>query len=201
MILSQRDLRDEVAAGRVVFDPPLEEKQWGEASVDLRLGFSFTKIKNAPGVRVSVAEGLGTIGGTGLWITQVLKERDEFGKRNTFSLGPNEFVLALTYETIRVPNHLIAMVQGRSTYARVGISMHQTAPWVQPGWSGPIVLEIVNIGPLHIDLTPAVDRPCQLTFFRLTSELPPEAAYGSRASDVYQDQKHPLLPTSKPREK
>jgi hypothetical protein len=70
-----------------------------------------------------------------LWATKELREKDEFGKRETFTLGPGEFVLALTYESIKVPKNLIALVEGRSTYARMGLSMHQTAPWIQPGWS------------------------------------------------------------------
>ena len=87
---------------------------------------------------------------------------------------------------------MIARVEGRSTYARVGLSMHQTAPWIQPGWSGPIILELMNNGPLTIKLTPTKDRPCQLTFIRLTSEVPEEHAYGAKAGDTYQDQEHPL---------
>lgn len=51
---------------------------------------------------------------------------------------------------------------------------------------------MMNNGPLDIVLTPLIDRPCQLTFFQLTSELPPTISYGSRATDVYQRQKHPL---------
>ncbi len=74
----------------------------------------------------------------------------------------------------------------------MGLSMHQTAPWIQPGWSGPIVLEIANRGPVTIRLTPLVYRPCQITFFQLTSGLPAELAYGSRSSDAYQNQAHPL---------
>ena len=70
--------------------------------------------------------------------------------------------------------------------------MHQTAPWIQPGWSGPIILELMNNGPLTIKLMPTKDRPCQLTFFNLTSEVPEELSYGAKAQDTYQDQKHPL---------
>jgi deoxycytidine triphosphate deaminase len=58
MILSQPDIRKAVRDGRIGFDPPLEEDQWGEASVDLRLGQSFTKLKNIEGVKISVAGGL-----------------------------------------------------------------------------------------------------------------------------------------------
>jgi dCTP deaminase len=101
-------------------------------------------------------------------------------------------VLALTHESITVPNNLIALVEGRSTYARVGLSMHQTAPWIQPGWSGPIVLEIANHGQIPIKLTPLIDRPCQLTFLQLKSPVPKSLAYGSRKTDTYKDQAHPL---------
>lgn len=192
MILSQIDVRQSVAAGEIGFTPPLEEKQWGEASVDLRLGFQFTKYRDISGITVSIADGLKSIGSLNLWQTQVLKEKSPLGQRETFKLYPGDFVLALTHESIRVPNHLIALVEGRSTYARLGLSMHQTAPWIQPGWSGPIVLEISNHGKLVIELTPLIDRPCQLTFFELKTAVGAKEAYGSRGTDTYQDQKHPL---------
>jgi dCTP deaminase len=193
MILSQCDLRKAVESGEIKFSPELEEKQWGEASVDLRLGFQFTKFRDAPGITISVADGLGAIGGLGLWDTKELNETDQLGDRETFELKPGELVLALTHESITVPRNMIALVEGRSTYARMGLSMHQTAPWIQPGWTGPIVLEISNHGPFTMKLTPLVDRPCQLTFFQLTSALEEEVAYGSRDSDSYQNQHHPLV--------
>lgn len=192
MILSQADLRRAVEAGEIGFTPTLEEKQWGEASIDLRLGFQFTKLRKCDGVKFSLAEGLGIIGAMKIWETRELQERDSFGKVEQFDLDPGEFILAKTYETITVPKNLIALVEGRSTYARMGLSMHQTAPWIQPGWRGPIVLEIMNNGPLVITLTPLKDRPCQLTFFELKSEVPADALYGSRPTDRYQGQRHPI---------
>lgn len=193
MILSQPDLRKAVDDGEIAFDPPLEEKQWGEASIDLRLGFKFTRLKEIPNFKISVAEGLGALAASDFWDEMELKEKDSFGKRETFSLTPKEFVLAMTYESIKVPRSMIALIEGRSTYARVGLSMHQTAPWIQPGWSGPVILEMMNNGPLNIELTPIIDRPCQLTFIRLTSEVPPEEAYGAHPTDVYQDQDRPFV--------
>jgi dCTP deaminase len=192
MILSQANLREAVVAGEIGFDPPLEERQWGEASIDLRLGCSFTKIQKADGLIVSVADGLGSLGKTKLWETIEINPSGGFGIQKFIILEPGDFVLALTHESIRVPNHLIALVEGRSTYARMGLSMHQTAPWIQPGWSGRIVLEIMNNGPLRIALTPLVDRPCQLTFFELKSPVSESMAYGSRPTDAYRDQSHPL---------
>jgi deoxycytidine triphosphate deaminase len=160
----------------------------GRASVDLRLGLKFTKLLGDPSVIFSMRSGIGAISGTGLWHEEVFEIKNKFGKRDTYILDPGEFILALTHEHIWMPRNLIAMVEGRSTYARVGLSMHQTAPWIQPGWDGQITLEIRNSGPFRIELTPIDDMPCQLTFFQLTSELKQEEAYGSRASDVFQSQ-------------
>lgn len=192
MVLSQEDLRRYVKQRKIVFTPELEEKQFGEASIDLRLGFDFTKLKDLPNTKISVADGLGALGGPGFWDTWKLGEFDPHGHRQTYCLHPGEFVLAMTHESITVPNDLIALVEGRSTYARVGLSMHLTAPWIQPGWSGRIVLEMTNNGTWDIELTPLVDRPCQLTFLRLTKPVPARLAYGTRLTDVYQDQEHPF---------
>jgi dCTP deaminase len=195
MILSQPEIRAEVENGQIRFDPPLEERQWHEASVDLRLGFKFTKLAAKRGLKVSLAHGMPAIVGTGLWKEKVLKAEDELGKKETYTLDPEEFVLAQTYERIWIPRYLIAMVEGRSSYARAGLSMHQTAPWLQPGWNGQITLEIRNSGPFLIELTPAEDMPCQVTFFQLTSELAETVAYGARPTDVFQGQASPLPPT------
>lgn len=196
MILSQSEIRRAVANGEIRFDPPLEERQWHEASVDLRLGFKFTKLTAKRGLKVSLAHGMGAIADAGLWKEKTLNREDELGKPETFTIDPGEFVLAQTYERIWIPRHLIAAVEGRSSYARAGLSMHLTAPWLQPGWNGLLTLEICNGGPLAIELTPTVDMPCQLTFFQLTSELPEDVAYGARSTDSFQNQSR-AIPTDR----
>src|ERR1051326_2711058 len=188
MILSQREIREAVDRGEIRFDPPLEPRQWHEASADLRLGRKITKLKPGKGLKVSLAHGIGPIADAGLWQGKNFKVEDELGKGETDCLESGEFILALTHERIWIPRHLIAMVEGRSSYARAGLSMHQTAPWLQPGWNGIITLEMRNSGPLDVELTPLVDMPCQVTFFQLTSEVPEEHAYGSRLTDEFQDQ-------------
>lgn len=190
MILANPEIRAAVNAREITFDPPLEERQWGEASIDLRLGTQFTRLKSVPGLKISLHGGLGGI--SGIWETMELDPTDAFGKPNSFCLEPDEFILGLTHESIAIPRNVIAHVEGRSTYARLGLSMHQTAPWIQPGWSGRIVLEIKNHGPVRVELTPLLDRPCQLTFFQLTSALPQALAYGEKKEDSYADQDHPL---------
>jgi len=196
LILAQAEIQKEVENGTIRFDPPLEERQWGEAGVNLRLGRKFTKFIPKRGVTFSMADGIAALADTGLWIEDTLDERDKFGKSISYHLDPNEFILAQTYEHVWIPRHLIAMIEGRSTYARAGLSMHQTAPWLQPGWHGQITLEIRNSGNNTIMLTPVIDQPCQVMFLRLTSEVPEKDAYGSRSTDVFQNQSS-ALPTQR----
>lgn len=195
MILAQPEIRKEVEAGKIRFDPPIEERQWGEASIDLRLGYKFTKFRPQNNVTFSMADGIGALADTGLYSEMELPNVDGMGKRVQYILDPGEFVLALTHERIWIPRHLIGMVEGRSTYARAGLSMHQTAPWIQPGWNGQITLEIRNSGANKIALTPLTDLPCQLTFLQLTSEVPEKMGYGSRSGDVFQNQTSALPKT------
>jgi dCTP deaminase len=149
-------------------------------------------LKGTESLTVTVANGLAGLPG-GIWATKELKRKDALGDVERFVLEPKGFILAMTYESIKVPKNMIALVEGRSTYARVGLSMHQTAPWIQPGWSGPIILEIMNHGPFRIELTPVIDRPCHITFFELKTELPADLVYGARPTDRYTDQTHPLV--------
>jgi dCTP deaminase len=171
MVLSQREIRAAVERGELVFTPEIEEKQWGPTNIDLRLDCRFTVFQEASGITISIADGLRALGGANPWIVNDLPEFDEFGKRRTFPLGLGEFVLARTLEVVKIPPNLIAMVEGRSSYARLGLSMHQTAPWIHPGYENKITLEIRNSGSLTINLTPGIDRPCQLTFLRMSEPV------------------------------
>ena len=87
------------------------------------------KLREGSNVIFSMAKGIASVAETGLYHEEVFEVTDRFGKRRTYILEPNEFILALTYEHVWIPRNLIAMVEGRSSYARVGLSMHQTAPW------------------------------------------------------------------------
>ena len=141
------------------------------------LGPDITIFKEAPGVKLSIADGIDAIAAAQLWETHELVERDQFGKRSIYVLEPGEFILAKTLERVTIPAHLIASVEGRSSYARLGLSMHQTAPWIHPGFSNHITLEIRNSGKYKMELTPRIDRPCQLTLFLLTSALSDDKVY------------------------
>jgi dCTP deaminase len=193
MILSRPEIQEAIERGEIKFSPPLDERQLGDASVDLRLGFKFTKLKKSD-VIIPLAKGIKQISDTGLWHEETFQLEDKFGKRRAYCIEPDEFILAQTYEHIWIPRNLIGRVEGRSIYARLGLSMHETAPWLQPGWDGQITLEIRNSGTLRLELMPIDVRPCQVTFFKLSSELSADQGYGSRPTDSFQHQHSPFPP-------
>ena len=88
MILSQADIRAAVESGEIRFDPPLLAKQWGEASVDLRLGNKFTKLKPAPGIKLSMAQGIGSIADSGLWEEEELPLKDQIWEKENILSRP-----------------------------------------------------------------------------------------------------------------
>ena len=190
MLFARREIISALNDGQIRFDPPISDNQIGETSIDLRLGHTFVKIRNQKGITVSPSSGLSAL--RGLFDTHKCPERDTFGRLSEFILEPADFILGVTYENVFLSNNIVGIVEGRSTYARLGMSMHQTAPWIQPGWEGQITLEFLNAGPLRLNLVPGVDRPCQLSFMRLSSELTTAEAYGGKSADAYQAQKHPL---------
>jgi dCTP deaminase len=190
-ILTKDEILEELDKGTIRFDPPLQDRQWGDVCVNLRLGYKFTKLKGSSGT-ISLADGISGVADTGLWIEKTYQYKNELGKRESFTIEKEEFVLAQTLEHIWIPRDMIARVEGRSTYARVGLSMHETAPWLQPGWNGQITLEIKNSGPLRVELMPEDDMPCQVTFMRLSKPLPEDQGYGSRPTDSFQNQSRPI---------
>lgn len=109
----------------------------------------------------------------------------------TFLLEPSKFVLAQTLERVSMPSSLMGFVEGRSSYARFGITVHATAPKIDPGFTGHITLELANFGKIPITLRAGQDRPAQLLLSTISKELPPSEAYGSKATDRFQGQKTP----------
>lgn len=190
MLFARREIIKAIDDGQIRFDPPVAESQIGETSIDLRLGRTFVKLRKQVGITVAPSSGLSAL--KGLFDTHECPPVDTFGRPTEFILEPQEFILGVTFEKVILSNDIVGIVEGRSTYARLGMSMHQTAPWIQPGWEGQITLEFLNAGPLRLSLIPGLDRPCQLSFMRLTSELTTAEAYGGKSFDAYQAQKHPL---------
>lgn len=182
MILSKNDIRAEVDAGRIAFHPPLSGDQLQDTSIDLRLGYNFAAY---PSSTASLPADVGNI------LTQTIDLSDESRVRQFIhqvrqannralrdgeyiEIEPHAFLLAETMESFTLPNNLAARVEGRSIYARLGLTVHQTAPSVKPGWAGQLTLEIVNNGPFACRLYPGM-RLCQLILEGLSSPAPAPA--------------------------
>ncbi|OPY27283.1 MAG: dCTP deaminase, dUMP-forming [Methanobacterium sp. PtaU1.Bin242] len=107
-----------------------------------------------------------------------------------FIIHPGEFALATTYETVKLPDDLVARVEGRSSMGRLGITMHVTAGYIDPGFQGKITLEISNIGKMPVALYTG-QRVCQIVFETMTS--PSQRPYGHPDRDSkYMGQKRPI---------
>ena len=97
MILSVTELRKAVEANEIGFSPSLEEDQWGEASINLRLSFEFTKLREFDNaLSLSLASGLGAVGAMNIWDMMVLEKADKHGNVPRYLLGPGKFILAQT---------------------------------------------------------------------------------------------------------
>ncbi|MBI3911747.1 MAG: dCTP deaminase [Armatimonadetes bacterium] len=179
MILSDRDIRAALEAGRIVIGP-LEDidVQIQPCSVDLRLGNRFvifrTSLKPYIDPRLDDPTAY----------TEVVEVPDG----EVFMLHPGEFVLATTKERVEVPEDLVARVDGRSSIGRLAVMVHATAGFVDAGFRGTVTLELSNVGKMPVALHPNM-RICQISFQWLTS--PAARPYGSRPGSKYQDQVGP----------
>lgn len=169
MILAYDDLIREWKRKRLRFSPDIGLNQIGLSSIDLRLGWAFTRLKTKPGVVIQPARGFDP---TDLVEHQDFTHVEVLGSPPTFRLRPGEFRLALTLEEISVPNNLAANVQGKSSIARSGLAVHITAPHIHPAFTGRITLELYNHGPWELELFPGEDRICQVIYYRVTTPVP-----------------------------
>jgi len=91
-------------------------------------------------------------------------------------------------ERVCIPPDLVGLVEGRSSWARVGITIHVTAPKIDPGFNGKITLEMANFGCVPVDLRAGIDEPAQLMLLTISSPLGDLDLYGSSDRDVFQHQ-------------
>ncbi len=177
VVLSDRDIRAAIAAGRIGIDP-FDESCVQPASVDIRLDSLFRVFRSSRHAYIDLARPLDDI-----------TELVEVGPDECFILHPGEFVLGSTRERIRLADDLVSRVEGKSSLGRLGLLIHSTAGFVDPGWDGHITLELSNVNTIPITLYPRM-RVGQLSFFPLSS--PAERPYGSsELGSSYQGQTGP----------
>jgi dCTP deaminase len=177
MILSDRDIRAEIDAGRILIEPFVPEAVQ-PSSVDLHLGNRFRVFRNNRTAvidpRVEQPE---------------LTELVEIGGDEPFILHPGEFALGATFERVGLPDDLVARLEGKSSLGRLGLLIHSTAGYVDPGWEGTLTLELSNVANLPIKLYDGM-KIGQISFQRMTS--PVEVAYGDqRLGSRYRGQTDP----------
>jgi dCTP deaminase len=177
VLLSDRDIRAELAAGRVVLDP-YDPIMVQPSSVDVRIDKYFRVFENHRYPHIDPA------------IEQPdLTRLVEPAIDEPFILHPGEFVLASTYEVITLPDDVAGRLEGKSSLGRLGLLTHSTAGWIDPGFSGHVTLELSNVATLPIKLWPGM-KIGQLCLFRTSS--PSEFPYGSSVyGSRYQGQRGP----------
>ena len=177
MLLSDRDLRAEIAAGRLGVDP-YDDAMVQPSSIDLRLDRFFRVFANHRYPHIDPAEH-----------QEELTDLIETGNGEAFILHPGEFVLGSTYEVVSLADDLAGRLEGKSSLGRLGLLTHSTAGFIDPGFSGHVTLELSNVATLPIKLWPGM-KIGQLCVFRTTS--PAEHPSGSAAvGSRYQNQRGP----------
>jgi dCTP deaminase len=177
MILSDVTIRQEVAAGRIVIDP-FDEACVQPSSVDLHVESQFRVFANSRYPYIDVKLEMPD-----------LTELVEVAEGEPFILHPGEFVLGSTLERVAIPDDMVARLEGKSSLGRLGLLIHSTAGYVDPGWDGYLTLELSNVANLPITIYPGM-KIGQISFFRLTTTA--QAPYGSKGTrSKYQGQRGP----------
>jgi dCTP deaminase len=177
VILSDRSIKEELAAGRIVIEP-LDESYIQPSSVDLTIDRYFRVFRNHTLGNIDVKEDM-----------ENLTELVEIGADDVFILHPGEFVLGSTAERVALPDDLVARLEGKSSLGRLGLLIHSTAGFVDAGWDGHLTLELSNVANLPITLYPGM-KIGQISFLRMTTAA--DNPYGSKAAgSKYQGQRGP----------
>lgn len=177
MVLSDRGIRAAIAAGRIALDP-FDETLIQPASVDVRCDRRFRVFRNNRYGHIDVKQEQAE-----------LTELIEITDGGPFILHPGEFVLGATLERVTLSDDIVSRLEGKSSLGRLGLQVHSTAGFIDPGFDGHVTLELANVANLPITLYPEM-KIGQLSFLNLDG--PAEHPYGSGAlGSKYQGQVGP----------
>ena len=177
MVLSDRTIKAEIAAGRLVLDP-YDPALVQPSSVDVRVDRRYRVFHNSRQPYIDVREPM-----------QDLTELITVDEEEPFVLHPGEFVLGQTLERVTLPDDLAARLDGKSSLGRMGLLIHSTAGFVDPGWKGNLTLELSNVANLPITIYYGMPIG-QISFMRM--DLAVERPYGSdETGSKYQGQAEP----------
>jgi dCTP deaminase len=177
VVLSDRTIKAEIEAGRIVMEP-YDEELVQPSSIDVRVDGKFRVFHNGRYPYIDVRQPM-----------EGLTELVEPAPGEPFILHPGEFVLGQTLERVSLPDDLVARLEGKSSLGRLGLLIHSTAGFVDSGFSGNLTLELSNVA--NLPITIYVGMPIgQISFMRMDG--PVERPYGARDnSSKYQGQDEP----------
>jgi dCTP deaminase len=177
VVLSDRTIKRLLAEGRIGIDP-YDDSLLQPSSVDVRVDRFFRVFHNNryPFIDVKREQ-------------EELTSLVEIDDDTPFMLHPGEFVLGSTLERVRLPDDLVARLEGKSSLGRLGLLIHSTAGFIDPGWDGHVTLELSNVANLPITIYHGM-KIGQLSFVQLSEAA--ESPYGSGTlGSKYQGQQGP----------
>ncbi|OKY24805.1 dCTP deaminase [Thalassotalea sp. PP2-459] len=151
MRLCDKDIQELLKQESIIISPMPDESMISGVSVDIRLGNEFRVFQDhtAPYIDLS-----GQKESVQKAMNSVMSDEIVIPDGEAFFLHPGELALAVTYESVTLPDNIVGWLDGRSSLARLGLMVHVTAHRIDPGWSGQIVLEFYNSGKLPLALRP-----------------------------------------------
>jgi dCTP deaminase len=164
-VLSDGTITRYVDEGRIKIDP-WDPALVQPASVDLRLGDSFRVFHNHRASAIDLRQP-----------PDNLTEEVVVPEGESFVIHPGEFCLGRTLEWVELADDIVARIEGKSSLGRLGLIVHATAGFCDPGWKGTLTLELNNLTRVPIKLYPGLEI-AQLSFMML--DRPAERPYGSR---------------------
>ena len=183
MRLSDKDIEQHLDNNKIIISPKPDSSMISGVSVDIRLGNEFRVFQAhaAPFIDLS-----GPKAEMQQAMNSVMSDEILISDGEAFFLHPGELALAVTFESVTLPDNIVGWLDGRSSLARLGLMVHVTAHRIDPGWSGQIVLEFYNSGKLPLALRPKM-KIAALNFETMSSSaLRP---YNKRIDAKYKDQK------------
>ena len=177
MVLSDLTIRRRLDEGSILIEP-YDESLMQPSSLDVRVDRYFRVFRNSRYPYIDVKQE-----------QEELTELVEIDDETPFILHPGEFVLGSTLERVRLPDDLVARLEGKSSLGRLGLLIHSTAGFVDAGWDGHLTLELSNVANLPIAIYPGM-KIGQISFLQMSSEA--EHPYGSdKTGSKYKGQQGP----------
>ncbi|QIQ22307.1 dCTP deaminase [Zophobihabitans entericus] len=182
MRLCDRDIEAYLANGKLKITPQPPVESINGATVDVRLGNQFRTFREHTIPYIDLSGPKNEVSAS---LERVMSEEIVLPEGEAFYLHPGELALAVTLESVVIPDDLVGWLDGRSSLARLGLMVHVTAHRIDPGWHGQIVLEFYNSGKLPLALRPGMTIGA-LSFETLSG--PAARPYNRRQDAKYRDQ-------------